>query len=454
MLTAIIHRAQQALATFFAETQVEKAAKQTQFVQRQSKLTGTLFLKALVLGFIQHPRASLTQLCQVCLDFKVDITPQGLDDRLTPKAVAFLEGELERALSLFRAQQRAVAVALDQFAAVYFLDSTVISLPETLKDVFPGVGGNASRAAVKIQLLFDFLTGNLAYLEFVPGRQADQGFQHHLPALVPNSLVIQDLGYFKLASLQMIAAQGAFFLTRWHNQSQVFLAHDPEQALEMLAFLRQQHAAAAEYAVLLGANTQIANRLICVRLPTAVAAQRRRRAKADAQRRRKAISKRTLALLDWNIFLTNTPAERLSLRQILVCYSFRWQIELIFKLWKSETALKHLRGVRKERVLCELYARMIGIVLAHFLFAPLQFLLRKQGVEISPVKACQTFQDRAKSIALTIGDTPQQLRQELEELCQRILRFGRKNKRKKHLSTYAKFLAADTLNLAELYPLA
>lgn len=454
MLDKIVDQDAQALDAYFNEQKVEQAARASQFVERSSKLTGLIFLKTLVFGFIQHPKASLNQLCQVCLDFGVMISSQGLDQRINEAAVAFVQQMLERALTLWRARHQEIAEALDQFSAVYFQDSSIISLPEALQEIFPGAGGNASSAAVKIQLLFEYRGGNIEHLEFVAGRIADQGYQGHLTKLEPGSLLIQDLGFFSLDSLKTVADRDAFFLTRWQNQASVFLAQEPDEALDMLAFLRQQRETVAEYPVLLGAQTRIPCRMICVRLPAAVAAQRRRRAKANAQRRGETLSQRTLALLDWNVFLTNVPAERLSLRQILVCYSLRWQVELIFKLWKSEAALKHLAGMRKERVLCELYAKMIGIVLTHFLVAPLRFILRDQQIELSPTKARQILQDRAKKIALAIGVGSQHLRDEVKELCQRILRFARKTKRKKRLSTYSKLLAADSLTICQLYPLA
>jgi len=45
----------------------------------------------------------------------------------------------------------------------------------------------------------------------------------------------------------------------------------------------------------------------------------------------------------------------------------RWQIELIFKLWKSYCGLREFAHLRRDRILTELYARMIGLVLTHFL---------------------------------------------------------------------------------------
>ena len=454
MLQKIINRVAEGFERCFDGPLIEQMARNCKFVQRKSKLTGHVFVKTLVFGCIQYPKATLKQLCQIVLDFGVTIKTQGLDQRLNAQAVILMRQMLKHVLCKAKAQCEEVAEVLDQFAAVYFLDSTIISLPATLREVFQGVGGNASCAALKIQLLFDFLSGNIAHLAFVAARKTDQGYQGHLPHVEPGSLLIQDLGFFSLRTLQAVVDQSACFLTRWQQGVHVYLASAADQALDMLSFLRQQGPEVAEYAVLVGKTAILSCRMVCVRLPADVVAQRRRRAKADAQRRGKPISKRKLDLLAWNVFLTNVPAAQLSLRQILVCYSLRWQVELIFKLWKSEAALKHIAAVRKERVLCLLYAKMVGIVLSHFLVAPLRFLLRQQDVEISPVKAQQTFRDRTKSLALALGTHSANLRSEIRELCHRIITFDRKTKRRKHLSTFSKLLVADTLEIHQLYPLA
>jgi hypothetical protein len=454
MLASIIAQTSQTLHSYFDPHQTNLAARRAGWVQRRSKLDGFVFLKSWVLGFVQHPQASLNQLSQVCQDLGVSITPQGIDERLTEAAVAFLREQLAQALKRWQARRHGMVSVLESFSEVYFQDSTIQALPAGLHERFAGSGGKASAAAVKIQLLFAFLSGNLVHLELLPGRSPDTQYQAHVLQLEPDSLLIQDLGFFHLGSLQTVVSQRAFFLSRWRADVQVFWTADAPQPLDMLAFLDRQTCEVAAYELYLGQQARLGCRLIAVCLPQAVADQRRRRLRADALRRGTTPSQRSLALCDWNVFLTNLPEERLSLRQLLACYSLRWQIELIFKLWKSQAALKHLAGLRPERVLCELYAKLIGLVLTHFLVAPLRFLRIAQQVEISAPKARQVLQDRAKPLAQLLGLDQPGLAAELTELTQRMLRFARKTKRKKHLSSLDRLSYAHQLSVAQLYPLA
>jgi Transposase DDE domain len=454
MLKPIIAQTSQSLHRFFDPIEINQTARETGFVQRTSKLDGFGFLRSLVLGFLEHPQASLPQLSQACLDLGVSITPQGVDERLNEAAVDFLRDCLSQALAQLRAKQPQLIQVLESFTEVYFQDSTIQSLPEGLQSEFAGSGGNASAAAVKIQLLFAFLSGNLAHVELTQGRAPDTSYQGHLPQLLPGSLLIQDLGFFNLETLQAVVARPAFFLTRWRQDVGLFESAQAPQSLDPVAFLKRQTREVADYAVYVGQKSRLPCRMIAVCLPERVAAERRRRVRADAQRRGTTASQRSLALCDWNVFLTNLPPERLSLRQMLACYSLRWQVELIFKLWKSQAGLKHLAGLRRERVLCELYAKLIGLVLTHFLVAPLRFLLLEQQVEISAPKARQILQERAKSLIGSCGVDLPDLSQGLEELAKRILRFARKNKRKMRPSSLDRLILANQLDIAQLYPLA
>ena len=69
-----------------------------------------------------------------------------------------------------------------------------------------------------------------------------------------------------------------------------------------------------------------------------------------------------MALADWTILLTNVPVERLSAEEALVLVRARWQIELLFKRWKSLGRLDEWRSAQPWRILSEVYAKLIGLV--------------------------------------------------------------------------------------------
>src|SRR5271157_6282984 len=71
-------------------------------------------------------------------------------------------------------------------------------------------------------------------------------------------------------------------------------------------------------------------------------------------------------MCQWLVLITNLPADQFTIEEICVLYRVRWQIELLFKRWKSLAGLGHSRGRRAYRVLCETYAKLLGCLVQHW----------------------------------------------------------------------------------------
>jgi hypothetical protein len=67
------------------------------------------------------------------------------------------------------------------------------------------------------------------------------------------------------------------------------------------------------------------------------------------------LSQTYLFILGWKLFVTNAPDTMITIKQACDLYRIRWQIKLVFKLWKSYCGLNHILAWHKERVLTELY---------------------------------------------------------------------------------------------------
>jgi hypothetical protein len=109
-------------------------------------------------------------------------------------------------------------------------------------------------------------------------------------------------------------------------------------------------------------------RLLILRVPADVAERRRAALIADAARRHREVSAKALELADWTLLLTDVPTNRLTLPEALVLLRERWQIELLFKLWKQYGHLDEWQTSNPWRILCEIYAKLIGLLLQHWLF--------------------------------------------------------------------------------------
>lgn len=90
-----------------------------------------------------------------------------------------------------------------------------------------------------------------------------------------------------------------------------------------------------------------------------------------------------MSRLDWTLLLTNAPAEKLPTSTVLAAYSVRWQVELAFKLFKSDFQVDVTLATEAHRVKCEFYAKLIALLLFNRLTGVAENLL---GEKISPNK--------------------------------------------------------------------
>ncbi len=143
---------------------------------------------------------------------------------------------------------------LQQFTAINIVDSSTKALPETMAEAYPGCGRKGAKAALKIQLVFDFLHGNLKQGEMQAGKAADQGYREYLKVVEDGSLTIVDLGYFCLDAFWAIANQSAYFLSRYLYPTALVDAFD--ERIDLLAVLKQQTGPSADLSVRLGCRSQ------------------------------------------------------------------------------------------------------------------------------------------------------------------------------------------------------
>jgi hypothetical protein len=342
-------------------------AREVGFVQRHRKVSGSTFLQTLTFAFLDNPHATLSDLGDVAETLDLQLSRQGLDQRFTPQALTFLWTMLQQVLQQGLSAVPPVLPLLRRFNGTYVLDSSTISLPATLAALLPGCGGGQApgegAAACKVQLCLEIASGRLEDLALLDGRTNDlEGPLAHRP-LPPGSLRLADLGFYDLHLLQRYSDEDVFWISRLHAGTRVSSGAGPKDTL--LEFLRSQPAATTyDVAVRLGA-VQLPARLLAVRLPEEVANRRRQRLRRQASKSGRGVSAARLALCDWDVLITNVPAAQLTLAEVWALRRVRWQVELLFKVWKGQGRIDELGGRKPYRVLCELVAKLLAMVVQH-----------------------------------------------------------------------------------------
>jgi len=355
---AIVATVAESLMTLLT-TEAESAAKEVGLIRRQRKVTGPLLAQTWVLGWLSKPDESRSGLVSMAATVGLRISAQGLAQRATGVGAAFLLRLLEKATEIVVCADPAVRPLLDRFSSVTVLDSSVIRLPDALQTTWPGCQG----AALKLSVRWDLRSGRLE-LSLRPGREHDRSSPAQAKSMEARGLRLADIGYYTLATLSALASSGAYFLSRVPTPTVVTGSDGKRHKLDDL--LASQNAQ-VDMPIDLGLRRPVSCRLLAAPVPDSVADERRNRLHDEARRRQKPVSATALFLAGWTVMVTNVPANLLTIEQALALLRVRWQIELLFKLWKSECLVDAWRSGNHWAVLCELYAKLIAVVINNWL---------------------------------------------------------------------------------------
>ncbi|VTR99234.1 transposase is4 family protein : Transposase IS4 family protein OS=Herpetosiphon aurantiacus (strain ATCC 23779 / DSM 785) GN=Haur_1324 PE=4 SV=1: DDE_Tnp_1 [Gemmata massiliana] len=406
----------------------DRAAARVGFVRRRRKISGAAFIQTLVFGWIEDPRAPVDALAARCP--VPGVTPQAFHKRFTPAATEFVREVLLRAVGQLVAAQPIAVPLLQRFAGVYVEDSTVVALPDTLRDTFPGCGGNtpsAGLAAIKAHVRWELTTGRITGMAFQPGRQPDGRFNATDDPLPAGALRLADLGYFDFGVLTRLSAAGVFWISRLPPNA--VAAVGDERPSEVWRLLRQWSGDLLDLRVTAGNETRIGCRLLAFRCPPGVAARRREQSAERQRKKGRVVSERLRVLCEWTVFATNLPADRFTPEQVWVLYRLRWQVELLLKLWRSHGGVGQSHGRLGHRGLCEVYAKLLAMVVRHWL------LLTGGGplARMNPVRAAR----EARRFALAVADAlpcARRLRRVLRSLRDTLALLRPRHRRRKRPS--------------------
>ncbi len=127
----------------------------------------------------------------------------------------------------------------------------------------------------------------------------------------------------------------------------------------------------------------------------------------------------------------------------LVLARARWQIELLFKLWKSHLRVDEWRSANPWRILTEVYAKLLAALVQHWLMLAGCW----HQPDRSLGKAAQAIQAHAPHLAAAFEAYPQ-LCHALQTVARCLAAAGRLNKRRAAPSTTQLLLALDAEPLA------
>lgn len=382
-------------------TTAEEIGTRCHLIKRRREFTASSLLSTYVLAFLLRPKPTWEQLALVARQLGADVTPQAVEQRITPALRDSLAQLWQAAVKCVVCSEARVTPLLAKFTQVLIGDSTTIKLTDALAGQYPGCGGSHGfgQAAMKVQVIWDYLSGRLWRMTCEAGKQSDSTSAVMNETPPAGSLSIFDLGYFSLARFEQWQIAGAHWISRGISD---LLVWDDDQSHDLYEWLEQQPAGVIDRWVEVGAM-RLRCRIVALCAPAEVAARRRQKARDKAAKKGRQPTARHLATCGWTVFLTSCPDELLTWKEVVVLYRVRWQIELLFKLWKSHGLVDEHRSQDPVRQLVELYAKLIAVIIQHWLI----LVTCWSDDRVSLTKASRLFRDQLPQLIAVLGDFEQ-----------------------------------------------
>jgi hypothetical protein len=386
-----------AIDPFFTTKELDQLARESGFVKRAGKINGSVFLDLLVFNSESLKYESLNELSvELKIRHGIEISKQSLHERFNRYALVFLKVALEELLQ----KQLGIELLSDfsVFGRVLIKDSTCFQIDESLEAYYPGSGGSGSGASVRIQFEYDLLTGKINDLSINAFNEQDASDSLATIELTrEGDLIIRDLAYMSLEVLQEIVDRLAFYLCRPSPSINIYEKRGEDYCkldfAWLTTYMKKHKLESMEKEVWLGSKDRFKTRLVLHLLPQDVVSRRIRKAReANRNKGRGDLTKEYIARAHLNLFITNATVELISSHNTWSLYRLRWQIELMFKIWKSICRIDDVKKVNRYRLQCYMYAKLILIVLGwQVIWQAAVWMYHVKGKVLSLFKAAKTL---------------------------------------------------------------
>lgn len=334
------------------------------------------------------------------MSHKVTISKQGIDARFDNSAVLFVKRVLEEVMAN-QIGEPLEPKFLWRFSRVLIKDGTRFDLPQCLKEEFPGFGGQVtSDAAACIQYEFDLKNRRLVDLDITSAKKTDyQDAKEKIEGIQKGDLVIRDLGYFSSVVLKSIIEKEAFFLSRLKPKMLVFDNNTQLNFKKLYESMIQGSLSSYCINVFIGEKERIPVRMTVELVPEEIYQKRIRTVEKENKKKGHQTSSEFKARARFNILVTNVSQDELPPENMYKLYKIRWQIELMFKTWKSTMGINKIHPMKYQRLMCLLYAKFILFLINSNIIYPINRALYSKVDKVLSLDKC------IKSLLLYFGET-------------------------------------------------
>lgn len=396
-------------------------------IRNKGKINAFALIQSFMLMIVHRNKSYQDWATCISSVLKVTVSKQAVFNRLNQSFANTLKSLLKE-IVVQQSSRHNNAKLFKSFKSVWIQDSTTIHLPDVAVSMFKGnASGGKQKSLAKLNVVYNVLNGSVPVFDLFNFTDNEQKIASIKQSVIKKGdLLIRDLGYFTISSFEQLQNDGVCFLSRLHYGVKLY-APDTIEQLDLLKLLRGKKQ--IDMQVLCGKNNKLKVRLIAIKLSSEQASNRIRKAKQNRDKRLNH-NEEYYKLLEYTIFITNVQKDKWSVNQVAEAYRIRWNVEILFKSWKSGIHIKDLIPDAKTniyRVECVLY--LILIYLSWFqqkIYTQLQFDSNIWEKGISIIKTVKLIFMKPQEWLMQEKIT-QHLYNEIKYFCRYETRHDRKN---------------------------
>lgn len=385
------------LSSYFETSHIEAIGKSEGFIERSSSRLSSWMFFVLNTCMIDAESSLTDMVGDLASRYGVKMAKQSLDERFNMFSVKFMfrcfEDIFQRLLHSEVSSDSSKCI----FSRIVLRDSTSFQLPAEFSPFYKGNAGSTTGSVIKIQQEIDLLSGKIMRLDLRDGVETDTEWLNRKGLdIEKNDLHLMDLGYFKYDALERISKSGGYFISRYKVGIPLYQKEDngTYQVLDWQDILAQVDKKEYEQLVYIGNGKE--KNLVRIYLSTIpIAEVEKRLLKHERKEKNQSKNRRPYKnspikkqLAHYNIFITNASESQLATSLIYPVYKLRWQIELLFKVWKSLFEIDKIQKMNIFRFQCYLYGKLIAILISgHLQQVFIDFLKDMPAFELSEWKA-------------------------------------------------------------------
>jgi IS4 transposase len=346
------------LVNTFPNSRLRELARATGLVQREGgELEADALFWALTLGFLSTGHRTIEAFRQTYIDtYGGSLAYSSFHDWFSPELCQFLREVLKEALEDLDHESERLQGRFEQFHEVFIADMTVITLFQQLFETFPGYGDD--HAGAKLYVVESASTGLLTEFSITNAR-THESTQLSTGPWLEQALLLYDQAYFDYRTMDLIDANGGWFVTRLKPNAQPKLVTEHREW--------RGNAISLE-----GAKIQdILDDLHRDVIDASGEVEFKRRV-YNGTRSRAVETFRVVGV--WNddqeqyhVYITNLPAEEYAAADIAKLYQARWEVELLFRELKTTYGLDEMNTSKPEVVEALILITLLSLVVSRSL---------------------------------------------------------------------------------------